>query len=334
MKYKQKSIISVGIVGTGFYVPEKVLTNSDLEKMVDTTDEWIYAHVGIKERRIAKDDECTSDLATYAAEKALRNANIKPSEIELIIIATQTPDMIIPSTACIVQEKLKAFNAAAMDLNVACPGFIYALCVGQKFIADGTYETVLVVGAETNSRIVDWTDRTTCVYFADGAGAVVLRPVKKGWGILSSFLKADGRMKNVIKIPAGGSQLPASFETVEKRLHYVQMDGRKVWDFVINAFPEAVIKALDKCGLTTKDIDFLIAHQANVNLIKKGMETLRLPVEKTYVNIENYGNLSAASVPVALDEAVKLEKIKNGNIVVLVAFGTGLTWGAVVMKWC
>jgi 3-oxoacyl-[acyl-carrier-protein] synthase-3 len=331
--HKQKPVRSVGVVGTGFYVPEKVLTNFDLEEMVDTSDEWIYSHTGIKERRIADNSEATSDLAFRAAREAIQNAKVRRDEIDLIIVATQTPDRIIPATASIVQEKLGAKNAAAFDINVACSGFVYALCIGASFVKEGISKNALIIGAETMSRIIDWTDRTTCIFFGDGAGAVVLSQVPDTKGILSSYLMTDGTGKDVIQIPAGGSRLPASAETVRQRQHFVKMDNHTVWNFATNAFPLAVLAALEKCGLKAMDIDFLISHQANARIIKIGMDKLGLPIEKTWVNLDRYGNTSGASIPIALAEAVAKGKIKEDDIAVFVAFGTGLAWGAIVMRW-
>lgn len=333
MMHKQMSVSSVGIVGTGFYVPEKVLTNFDLEKMVDTTDEWIYSHTGVRERRIADNSEATSDLAVRAAIKAIENAKVKKDEIDLIIVATQTPDKIIPATASIVQEKLSAKNAAAFDINVACSGFVYALCIGVSFIKAGLSKSALIIGAETMSRIIDWTDRDTCVFFGDGAGAVVLSQAPDTKGILSSYLMTDGTGKDVIQIPAGGSRLPPSVETIRQRQHFVKMDNHTVLDFATNIFPLAVSEAIKRCGLKVIDIDFLISHQANAKIIKIGMEKLGLPMEKTWINLDRYGNTSGASIPIALAQAVGKGRIKEDDIVVFVAFGTGLSWGAVVIKW-
>jgi len=324
----------IGIVGTGSYVPEKVITNFDLEKILDTTDEWIYTKTGIKERRIAAENEATSDLGTKAALRALENAGIDPLEVDLIILATSSPDMIQPPVACLIQNNIKAYNSAAFDLGAVCSGFVYALAIASDIMkGDANYKTVLVVAAETYSKILDWTDRTTCVYFGDGASAVVLREVEENFGILGSYLKADGRGWDVILFPAGGTRYPTSYDTIKNKMHAFRMDGKKVWNFVIEAFPKAVIEGLTRCNLTLDDIDFLISHQANAVLIKACLNKLGIPLEKTYLNVDKYGNTSGASAGIAFDEAVKLGKIKNGNTVVLVGFGGGLTYGSVVIRW-
>ncbi len=325
---------SIGIVGTGSYVPEKIITNFDLEKILDTTDEWIYKKTGIKERRIAAEDEATSDLGTKAALRALESTGIDPLEIDLIILATSSPDMIQPPVACIIQNNIKAYNSAAFDLGAVCSGFVYALAVASDIMkGNENYKTVLVIAAETYSKILDWTDRTTCVYFGDGASAAILREVKKNSGVLGSYLKADGRSWDVILFPAGGTRYPASYDTIKNKMHAFKMDGKKVWNFVVEAFPKAVVEGLSRCGLDLDDIDFLISHQANAVLINACLNKLGIPLEKTYLNVDKYGNTSGSSAGIALDEAVKLGKIKNGDIVVLVGFGGGLTYGSVVMRW-
>lgn len=325
---------AVGIVGTGSYVPERVMKNSDLEKIVDTSDEWISRKTGIRERRIAAPEEATSDLAVRAALTALTDANITSLDLDLIILATSSPDMIQPPVACIVQGRIGAYNAGAFDLGAVCSGFTYALSVASDLMkGNDSYRTVLVIAAETYSKILDWTDRKTCVYFGDGASAVVLRWVKDSYGILASYLRADGRGWDVIKFPAGGTRFPASKETVRNKMHSFQMKGKRVWDFAIEAFPDAVIKGLSKCNLTLQNLDFLICHQANAVLIKACLDKLGISLEKTYLNVDRYGNTSGASAGIALDEAVKLGKIKNGDIVIIVGFGGGLTWGSVVLRW-
>jgi len=325
----------IGIVGMGSYLPEKVMTNFDLEKIVNTSDEWIYAKTGIKERRISATEEATSDLAVKAAMVALEDANIEPREVDLIILATSSPDMIQPSTACIVQGRIGAYNAGAFDISAVCSGFVYALSVGSDLMkGNDIYKTILVIAAETYSKILDWTDRETCVYFGDGASAVVLREVNNNFSqVLGSYLKTDGRGWDIIKFPAGGTRHPATNKTVDSNMHVFQMQGRKVWDFAIKAFPDAVIGGLQNCGLALKDLDFIISHQANEILIKTCLDKLGIPLKKTYLNICKYGNTSGASAGIALDEAAKLNKIKDGDIVVIVGFGGGLTWGSVVLKW-
>lgn len=325
---------AVGIIGTGFYVPERVMTNFELEKMVDTSDEWIYTKTGIKERRIAADHEATSDLAINAASAALDDAGLSPTDIDLIVLATSTPDTIQPSTASIVQGRLRAKNAAAFDVSAVCAGFVYAVNVAIGMMKGfDEYQNVLVIGAETYSRILNWKDRTTCVFFGDGAGAVVLSSVPRGFGHLSSYLMTDGTGWDVILFPAGGSRLPASHETIDNGLHAFRMQGKKVWDFATVAFPDAIRKVVDRAGLSLDDIDLVISHQANVNIIKKSMETLGIPFEKTYINIEKYGNTSGASVPIALAEADRKGLLQNGALLALVGFGGGLCWGSVLFRW-
>lgn len=327
------SKIDVGIIGTGFYVPDKILTNFDLEKMVDTSDEWIMERTGIRERRIAEDDVPTSELAFRAAENALKNAGIGADEIDLIIVATLTSDTVIPSTACILQSKLGAKHAAAFDLSAACSGFVYGISVGAQFIKSGIYKKVLVVGAETLSKFVNWKDRNTCVLFGDGAGAAVLGAVDGGYGFLGIELGADGGGGDYLSIPASGSLHPASSETIEAGQHFIQMKGNGVFKFAIKIMSESVEKAIEKAGLRSEDIDCLVPHQANLRIIQAAAKRLHLSMEKVIVDIDKYGNTSAASIPIALAEAAGSGKIKKGDIVVLVGFGAGLTWASCAMKW-
>ena len=324
---------AVGIIGLGTHVPEKILTNKDTEKIVETTDEWIMERTGIRARHIASDSEATSDLATQAALKALENAGVSADEIDLIILATATPDMFFPSTACLVQANIKAVNAAAFDLAAGCSGFVYGLTVGAQFIQTGLYKKVLVIGAETLSKIMDFTDRNTCVLFGDGAGAAVLGEVKEGHGILGVHIGADGSGGDLLKMPAGGSRIPATAESVDQRLHYIHMNGNEVFKFAIKVMGEAAVKALDKAGITSDQVDCLIPHQANIRIIQSAAKRLKVPMDKVVVNVEHYGNTSAASIPMALEEALKIGKVKNGDVVVLVGFGAGLTWASCVMKW-
>ncbi|SHH09112.1 beta-ketoacyl-ACP synthase III [Tepidibacter thalassicus] len=322
-----------GIIGLGSCVPEKVLTNFDLEKMVDTSDEWIVTRTGIKKRRVADENTATSDLATIAAQKAIKSAGISAEEIDLIIVATVTPDMAFPSTACIIQKNIGAVNAATFDLEAGCSGFIYAMSVGKNFIETGMYKKVLIIGAETLSKILDWKDRNTCVLFGDGAGAAVLGEVKENEGILSTTLGADGAGGECLNMPAGGSRMPASIDTVENRLHYIKMAGSDVFKFAVRIMPKASKEALELAGLGLEDIDYLVPHQANIRIIEAAAKRLKVDMDKVYVNLDEYGNMSAASIPVALDEAYRKEKIKKGDNVVLVGFGAGLTWGSAVIKW-
>ncbi len=325
---------SVGIIGMGSYVPEKVVTNSDLEKIVDTSDEWIVERTGIKERRIVEQGTATSDLAARAAERALTNAGVAAEDIDLIIVATVTPDMFFPSVSCLVQEKIKAANAAAFDLSAGCSGFMYGLVVGSQFIRTGVYKKVLVIGAETLSTIMDWTDRNTCVLFGDGAGAAVLGEVTPGCGILGVHLGADGSGGDFLKIPAGGSRTPASPETISQKMHFIHMNGNEVFKFAIKVMGEAAVKALENAGLSHTDVDWLIPHQANIRIIQSAAKRLKLPMDKVMVNVDKYGNTSAASIPIALEEAVRSGRVKNNDIVTLVGFGAGLTWASCVIKWC
>lgn len=325
--------VSVGITGTGGFLPEKELSNFDIEKMVETTDEWIRTRTGISNRRIADASVATSDLATEAAKIALNDAGISPEDLDLIIVATVTPDMSFPSTACIVQKNLGAKTAVAFDIEAACSGFIYGMTVGEQFIKTGMYKNVLVIGAETLSKIVDWKDRNTCVLFGDGAGAVVLQKVDDGYGILSTNLGSDGASGGYLTQPAGGSRIPASIESVENNLHFVQMDGSEVFKFAVRIMEKSAIQAIESCGLKIDEIDYLVPHQANIRIIEAAAKRLDLPMDKVHVNLNKYGNMSAASVPVALDEAVRQGNIKRGDVITLVAFGGGLTWGASVIKW-
>ena len=329
----QENKKSVGIIGIGNYLPEKILTNKDLEKIVDTSDDWIVDRTGIKERRIVKAGEATSDLAARAAEEALKDAGVSADEIDLIIVATATPDMLFPSTACLVQDKIKATKAAAFDLSAGCSGFVYSLVVGSQFIQTGLYKKVLIIGAETLSKIVDWTDRNTCVLFGDGAGAVVLGEVPEGYGLLGSELGADGSGGDLLRVPAGGSRIPTTSESLAQGLHYLQMSGSDVFKFAIKVMGEAAVKALDNAGLSSGDVDCLIPHQANIRIIQSAAKRLKLPMEKVMINVEKYGNTSAASIPIAMNEALQKNSIKKDDIVVLVGFGAGLTWASCVIKW-
>lgn len=325
--------MSVGISGIGSAVPEKVITNDDLSKMVDTSDEWIRTRSGIRERRVVEEDVATSDLCTEAAIKALKDGNVHPKDIDLIIVATVTSDMAFPSTACIVQKNIGADNAAAFDMSVGCSGFLYGLATGSNFIKAGAYEKVLVIGAEVLSKIIDWKDRSTCVLFGDGAGACVLERCQGGKGILSYDLGADGANGHFLTQPAGGSRMPASIETVEKRLHYVHMDGREVFKFAVRAMETASLKALRKADMELEDIDYLIPHQANERIINSAAKRLKVPKDRVYINLDRYGNMSSASIPTALDEAYQKGLIKNNDVILLVAFGAGLTWASVILKW-
>jgi 3-oxoacyl-[acyl-carrier-protein] synthase-3 len=309
-----------------------VLTNADLEKMVDTSDEWITTRTGIKQRRLAAKNEATSDLAIKAAKQALEDAHLNPKDIDLIIVATITPDMAFPSVSCLLQNALSAKNAACLDVGAACAGFVYAITVAQQFIARAAYKNALVVGAEVLSSITDWKDRNTCVLFGDGAGAVVLSEVRAG-GILSAYLGSDGSRADLLMLPAGGSRKPASYKTIDNRMHYIKMQGNELFKIAVTIMAEAAQVALKQAGLQCKDLDLVIPHQANMRIIMAMAKKLGLPKEKIYLNIEKYGNMSSASTATALCEAVKEGRIRKGDIVLLDAFGAGLVWGACVIKW-
>jgi len=315
------------IIGTGSYVPDKVLTNSELEKMVETSDEWIMDRTGIKERRVSADNEATSDLAFEAAKKALESAKIDPKELELIIVGTSSPDMLFPSTACIIQDKIGAVNAAAFDVSAACTGFNYALAASSSFIESGLYNNVMVIGADTLTKYLDWTDRNTCILFGDGAGAVILKATNDGSGILSNHLGAEGNKGKCLIMPGGGSRDP------EAKKRFIWMDGKEVFKFAVKVLPKCIKAVLEKADLKISDISLLIPHQANIRIIDFAMKIFGLSKDKVYVNLDRYGNTSAASIPIALDEAVKEGKIKKGDIVVLAGFGAGLTYGANVVRW-
>lgn len=323
----------VGIVGTGSYIPEKVITNQDLEKMLDTSDEWITTRTGIKERHIAPEDVPVSELCYWAGRRALEDAEVDPASVDLIVVATVTADYAFPATACLVAERLGAKKAAAFDLEAGCSGFIYAVITASQFIVTGMYKTVLVIGGETLSKILNWQDRSTGVLFGDGAGAVVLRPVREGFGFLSHVLGADGSGGPLLSQPAGGSKFPASRETVEKKLHTLHMAGNEVYKFAVRIMGEAAVKALEKAGLTREDVQLLIPHQANIRIVDAAVKRLGISPSKVAVNLNKYGNMSAASIPVALDEALKEGRLTEGDVLVMVGFGAGLTWGACVLKW-
>jgi 3-oxoacyl-[acyl-carrier-protein] synthase-3 len=325
--------IPVGILGTGSYVPAKVVTNYELERRLDTNDQWIVERTGIRERHVICEQEATSDLAVQAARQALEQANLLAKELDLIIVATVTPDTPLPDTACWVQKKLEAVNATAFDVTAACAGFVYALAVGRSFVQTGLYKHVLVIGAEALSTITDWNDRNTAILFGDGAGAVVLGAVEAGYGILGLDLGADGSGADALKVPAGGSLLPASLATVIQRLHFIHMEGNEVFKFAVRIMGETANKALMQAGLDAQEVDWLVPHQANIRIIQAAAKRIGIPTDKVIINADKYGNTSAASIPLALDEAVRDRRIKRDDTVVLVGFGGGLAWGAVVIKW-
>ncbi|MEX3615641.1 beta-ketoacyl-ACP synthase III [Paenibacillus glucanolyticus] len=323
----------VGIIGTGKYVPEKILSNRDLEKMVDTSDEWIVSMTGIRERHIAAPNEATSDLAYHAAVNALKSAGMKAEDLELIIVATITPDMFFPSTACLLQDRLGAKKAAAFDLSAACSGFVYGLATATNFVKTGMYNNALVIGVDCLSRITDYTDRNTCVLFGDGAGAAIVGEVPEGRGFQAFDLGAEGAGGAHLYIEAGGSRLPASAETINTNKHYIYMNGREVFKFAVRVMGSATEAVLSKAGIDKKDIDLFVPHQANIRIIKSAMERLELPEEKVVINVDKYANTSAASVPLALVEAQESGRLKEGDKVLMVGFGGGLTWGSSVLIW-
>ncbi len=320
------------ITGWGKYLPPNVMTNKDLEEVVDTTDEWIRKRTGIKQRRIADEETATSDLAIEASKEALDKANLDADQLDLIIVSTVTPDMAFPATACIVQDKIGAANAAAFDLEAGCSGFVYGLSVGAQFIESGLYDNVLVIGAETLSKITDWEDRNTCVLFGDGAGAAVLQATDKG-GFLSFDLGSDGSGADALYMEAGGSRNPATLETIKNKQHYIRMEGNPVFKFAVKTMKKASKDVIKKANLTTEDIDLLIPHQANTRIIESARRRLKLDEEEVYVNLPDLGNTSSASVAIAMAEARDNGKIKNGDNVLLVAFGAGLTWAATIIEW-
>lgn len=324
------------ICGTGSYLPKKILTNDDLSKIVDTSDEWIFQRVGIKKRHIAADTEVTSDLAAVAAQATLKNAGINSMDIDLIIVATITPDKPFPSTATQVQRKINARNAAAIDINAACSGFVYGLTIADQFIKSGFYRNILIIGVEVLSRFVNWQDRNTCVLFGDGAGAVILsvNNSDNSSGFKYATLGADGfSPPEWLEIPAGGAAWPASKDTVEQNLHFATMNGKEIYKFGVKIIPETINRLLDKNGYTIEDIDLIIPHQANVRIVEAAAKRLGIPKEKIFMNIDKYANTSAATIPIALDEAVQQNRIETGDKIILIGFGGGLTWGAVLYEW-
>ncbi|MBI5632449.1 MAG: ketoacyl-ACP synthase III [Nitrospirae bacterium] len=321
------------IISTGSYVPESVITNHDLEKVVETSDEWIMERTGIRERRIADASQAASDLACEAAQKALKHAHLKPKDIDLVIVATCTPDMPFPSTACIVQDRLGIKHAAAFDINAACSGFVYGLHVANSLIKTGAHKRILLVGAEVLSRVTDWQDRTTCVLFGDGAGAVILEGTQEKRGIISTHIQSDGSLGDLIMLPGGGSRFSCSQESILKRLHFIKMKGNETFKVAVRTLAELAANTLEANRLDPSKLSLLIPHQANLRIIQATAKRLNLPDEKVFVNIEKYGNTSAASIPIALDEAVRAGRINDGDHILLEAFGGGLTWASALLRW-
>jgi len=321
------------IISTGSYLPEKVITNNDLEQIVDTSDEWILERTGIRERRIINGEETTSDLACEAAQRALKRAALKPRDIDLIIVATISGDMVFPSTACFLQQKLGAKNAAAFDLNAACSGFLYGMHISNSLIKSGAHKRVLLVGAEALSKFTDWSDRTTCVLFGDGAGAVLLEGTKEKRGIYSTHIFSDGSLSDLITLPGGGSKNPCSRETILKRLHFMKMKGNETFKVAVRTLEQLASSTLEENRLDPSQLSLLIPHQANLRIIQATAKRLELSPEKVFINIEKYGNTSAASIPIALDEAVQSGKCREGEYILLEAFGGGLTWASALLRW-
>jgi 3-oxoacyl-[acyl-carrier-protein] synthase-3 len=322
----------IGITGIGSEAPAGLLTNQDLEKLVDTSDQWIVERTGIRTRHIADAGTTTGTLATAAARKAVADAGLEGKDIDLIIVGTATPDMLFPSTACLVQRDLGADRAAAFDLAAACSGFIYGLNVAAGMIRNGNHEKALVIGAETLSKIVDYEDRTTCVLFGDGAGAAVVQIVPQGRGILSTRIQSDGTLGDALKLPGGGSLHPTTADTVAQRLHFIKMNGNNVFKAAVKAMADVVEKGLEDAGMTAADIDLFIPHQANLRIIEATAKKLSIPMEKVFVNVERYGNTSAASIPIGIDEARASGRLHEGDLVAVVAFGAGFTWGSAVLR--
>lgn len=321
------------VTGIGGYVPKGILTNKDLETIVDTTDEWITTRTGIKERRIAAKNQVTTDLALEASKIAIKKAGIRPRQLDYIIFATATPDMLFPSAGCVLQHKLGAKNAASFDIAAGCSGFIYALSIAEKYIECGSAEHILVVGAEILSRIVDWSDRTTCVLFGDGAGAVVLSAKNGDRGIISTIIKSDGSYGDLLKLPGGGSLYPPSYETIDNKLHYVKMSGNEVFKKAVKSMEDIAVELLETNGYEGKDVDLLVPHQANMRIIQAVQKRTNIPENRTYVNIHKYGNTSAASIPIALYEAEERGFLKERDLVLCIAFGAGFTWGGALIRW-
>ncbi len=328
----KRDLRPAGIVATGSYTPSRVLTNFDLEKMVDTSDEWIRTRTGIVERRIAEPETATSDLAYHAALAALEEAGMDAGDLDLIIVSTVTPDMLFPCTAAILQQRLGA-QAAAFDVLVGCTGFVYSVAIAGEMIASSAYERIMVLGAETLSKITDWDDRSTCVLFGDAAGAVIVAPVSEGHGILGYSLGNDGTNADALKIPAGGSRIPASQESVARRLHYLTMNGPEVFKFAVRAMADSSEEVVSRAGLKMSDIDLVIPHQANLRIIDAAAKRFNIPQDRFLCNLDRYGNTSAASIPLALDEAVRAARIGSGDLVLLSSFGAGLSWGSLVLRW-
>jgi 3-oxoacyl-[acyl-carrier-protein] synthase-3 len=326
-------MIQARIIGTGSYVPKKIVTNHDLEKLIDTTDAWITERTGIKQRHVVEKGETTSDLAYEASRRALKAAKLTASDIELILVATTTPDMIMPNCGCVLQEKLGAKNAAAFDIYAACSGFVFGLSAANAYIKSGAYKNILLVGAEALSLFTDWEDRTTCVLFGDGAGAVVLQRHAGKRGILSTHLHSDGAFGNLLTVPGGGAAHPTTYETIDKRMHFIKMKGNETFKAAVRALEDIAQETLAHNKIRAEDIDLLIPHQANLRIIQAMAQRLKMPMEKVILTLPKYGNTSAASIPMALDEAVRDGRVKDNFLIMFEAFGGGLTWASALVRW-
>ena len=324
---------SIGIKGMGYYVPENVFTNFDFEKIIDTSDEWIRTRTGIIERRVASKDQATSDLATEASLKAIKNAKISKEDVDMIILATTTADYIAQGAACIVQNKLGLKKIPCFDLNAACTGFIYGLEVAYSLVKSGLYKNILVIGAETLSRIVDMQNRNTCVLFGDGAAAAIIGEVEKGYGFLGFSIGAEGEDNMILKVPAGGSKKPNNEETIKNRENFVIMKGQDVFKFAVSTLPKVTSDALEKAKLKVNDLSMVFPHQANLRIIESAAKRMKFPLEKFYMNLSRYGNTSSASVGIALGEAIEKGLVKKGDNIALTGFGGGLTYGSTIIKW-
>jgi 3-oxoacyl-[acyl-carrier-protein] synthase III len=330
---KEAIMIRSRIIATGSYVPPRVLTNLGLEKMVETSDEWIVSRSGIRERRIVENNVSTSDLGTQAALRALEAAGLAPEDLDFIITGTNSPDMFFPCTGCFIQAKIGAKKAAAFDISAGCTSFIHALSLGDKFIREDPKRKVMVLGAEIMSKVTDWTDRSTCVLFGDGAGALILAGEEGERGVLSTHLHSDGSLWELLYLPGGGSANPSSHETVDKRMHYIKMAGNQLFKVAVRALADVSQEALKHNGLTSADIDLMIPHQANMRIIEAAAKIINFPMEKVYLNIERFGNTSSATIPIAMDEIRREGKFKAGDLILLCSFGTGVTWGSAVIRW-
>jgi len=325
--------LGVKIIGTGSYLPPKVLTNKDLEIMVDTSDEWIVTRTGIHERRIVDKNTSTSDIAVKAAREALKNADVDAEEIDAIIVATVTSDYVFPSTACLIQDKIGAVNAAAFDISAACSGFLYSLTIGVAFLKLQNFKKVMIIGAETLSKIADWEDRATCVLFGDGAGAVIIEASDNGSEFLDIFLGAEGNGWDLLSIPAGGSRTPTSIDTVNNKGHYIKMKGNELYKWAVKTMKNLIADSIQRAGITYDDVKYIIPHQVNIRIIDAALKRLKMADDKVVINLDKYGNTSAASIPIALDHLNCAGKINKGDILIFVAFGSGLTLASTIIKW-